>query len=461
MLSVKGPYYHLLDSLMNEFGSSKIKSRPQWLQQVENFYSLLDFQVKHKKIDDYKNVATVTRNFLDTITQKPSVIKGRASLQGLYRNDFNSDLKAANAFVQYQTDLNKLYSSNMDSIGQSYKAMFSVYDALITEKATTDSKALTSAYDSFATMRKLLGLKNGDDSVFWSILRGPFDYYLDYNNRNASCFVQQEWVNKVLKPATGLSGDELTKTLFSDSGIAWKFVSKYIEPFLEIKSNTYVPQVIYGHIFPFTDEFYNFINRGLTIQAMSREEEQFEHYFNKNGGRIITVNSYATNVNAGAKMLPYKTILRTLCGKKMVEIKNYNFPINETLKWNLGECGPASISIYFKAMTLTKSYSGKFGFAEFIKDFGQGEQTFVASDFPQQSKLLKAYNIKTITPSYQISGVEELLHKLDQFFTLHHQLILNEQKYLQNGEMPQKIALCWANSQGQKVCSHILKVRRH
>jgi hypothetical protein len=297
-------------------------------------------------------------------------------------------------------------------------------------------------------MRKLVGLSDVHDSVFWSIVRGPFDYYMDYNNRNASCYVQQQWVESVLKPVAGLSGDELTKTLFSQDGVVWKFVSKFIQPFLEIKQDSYVPRVIYGHIFPFSDEFYNFINRGLTIQAISREEAQFERYSNENGGRLITVNSYSTNVNAGARMLPYKTILRKICNKKMVKIKNFNFPVNQTLKWNLGECGPASISIYFKAMTLTKSYPGRYEFAKFIKDFGEGQPSFTAANFPQQLKLLNAYKIKTIMPSYQISGVETMLHTLNQFFTLRQQLLENEQKYLHDGAMPQKIALCWTNSQG-------------
>ncbi len=131
ILLTKGPYYHLLDVLMTEFGATKRKSSPSWIKQVENFYSLLDFQVKHKSVDNYKDVASVTLRFIDTIVEKPSDISRRGALGGLYRSDFNVDLRAANAFVQYQIDLEKLFVSNVDSIGQSYKSIWSVYDSAV------------------------------------------------------------------------------------------------------------------------------------------------------------------------------------------------------------------------------------------------------------------------------------------------------------------------------------------
>jgi hypothetical protein len=451
MLTAEGPYYRLLDVLYNEFANDNIIDPPAWLTQIRRFYGLLDFQVKKNAIDKGHNIAKVTRSFLKKLTTEPAVIQNRSSLDSLYHKEFDTDLDAAQSFLEYQVQLDKLYSKPLNSLGLSYSISKGIYNAK-DEQTSADAKIVYLADNSYSKMHKLLSSsRNGSDSVFWMLIRGPFDFYIDYVNRQASCYTQQEWVSSVLKSANGLSGDELTNTLFGKKGIAWQYVSKYIQPFLKINNDLYVPHFVFGHLFPFTDEFYNFVNRGLTIQAIERERKQFEQHFNQSGGRLLSITSTPATINHGATALPYKVELDTVCGNKAFQLRNFNFTISTQLKWKLGQCGPTTLKVHFRTFTLVKSFPGQFGFAHFLRDAVQGNTVYQASDFPQNANNLKAYNITNIQLSYHVQGLDDLNLKLDNFFKLNAQLEENERKYLDNGSVPTDIALCWGSAMTDKV----------
>jgi type VI secretion system protein ImpL len=450
ILSVDGPYYHLLDIIYNEFAHVELKNPPIWLLQLKEFYNLLDYQVKKNNLGTARNVSVVTRSFLKTIAAKPSTIKNRSAIGSTYRQNFDNQLKAAQAFLDYQHNMDQVYNQAPESQGKLFLVAKSIYESN-SGKVDAKAQALFQAYDNYNAIRALLSNAQEDASAFWLLLRGPFDYYIDYVNRFGSCYLQQKWTTEVLSPTSGLSGSELTNTLFGKNGIAWKFINQNAEAFLTIDANLYVPQLIFGHIFPFNDDFYSFFNSGLTIQAIEREQTQFENYFNQNGGRLLTINSNPTNVNNDAKLLPYKTVLTSVCNKQTVEVQNFNFPASQNINWSLGECGPAQLNIYFNGVTLTKDYPGKFGFAKFLRDYSTGPQTYSVSDFPEQQKVLQAYNVKKITINYQISGVADIAYKLEQFFKVYDQLLGNQKRYSSTSAIPGNITLCWKNSMLNKI----------
>ena len=450
ILSVNGPYYHLLDIMHEQFATLAKNNPTIWLAQLNHFYVLLNYQVKKNKLENARNITAVTRRFLDQITQKPSDRSDQSSIGNVYKTNFDRDLKAAQAFVDYQMNLNTMYTQAVTSPGQVFGVASAVYQTT-TGKVGAQSQSLINAYNQFNTMRQQLSLTADQDSVFWLLLRGPLDFYIDYINRYGSCYLQQQWVSEVLTPTNGLVGDELVDTLFGKTGLTWKFLDKYASSFLEINSGLFVPQLMLGHIFPFSDDFYNFVNSGITIQSINREQTQFESNFNRNGSRILTIASGATNVNSDANLLPYKTVLTSVCNNQTINIENFNFPAQQTINWSLGQCGPAQVSIYFNGFTLVKDYPGKFGLARFLTDFSNGAKTFQASDFPSSQAVLQSYRVQTITVNYQVSGLSDILYQLQQFFSLYDRLLGNQQRYAMSGAVPGNITLCWKNSVMQKI----------
>jgi hypothetical protein len=450
MLSNQGPYYQLLDTLFNQLSTINVKYKPDWLIQIEKFYGLLDFQVKKNAIDKTQNIATVTRSFLEGITLKPSVIHQRGRLDSLFHQDFDNDLDAAQAFLEYQVQLNKLYSTSAASAGEAFDTSSALY-SVNARGASKSAVAINNAYSSYMKMFSLLGNGSANDTVFWLLLRGPLDFYIDYTNRQASCYAQTQWVANVVKSTNGLSGQELTNMLFGQKGLAWNFMNKYLQPFLQINENVFVPKLVYGHIFPFTDEFYGFINHGLTIQSVNREQKQFENYFNQNGGRLLTITSSPTGTNSDAQELPYKVSIRTICNNQPFVFDGYNFTASTQMQWKLGQCGPASLNIYFKTYTLTKSYPGQFGFAHFLRDYLNGEVIYTPKDFPDATHFLQSYNIKNIRVHFQVQGLSDIDYKLDNFFLLNDRLLESEQKYLVDGNLPNNITLCWKNGLNEKI----------
>lgn len=450
MLSSAGPYYKLLNQLDDEFSDMPMKSPPSWLVQIKRFYRLLDFAVSKSKVVEAKNLSAVTHAFLKHVTSRPSAIANHGSLKQIYNNAYNSDLHAAEAFLDYQIGLDGLFKKASASMGTAYKIAEAIYFTP-DEKSSPQAKQVYAAYASYRHMRQLLSDPDSHDTVFWSLIRGPLDYYIDYTGRQASCFVQQEWATKVINMSSGITGDELTTVLFGQKGLVWKFATQYLQPFVQINNDLFVPRIVLGHMFPLNNEFYSFINYGLTIQTVKKEQALFEHYFNENGGRSLTITSLPTTLNSEASALPYKVSVTTMCDNKAFFINNYNFRVATSFRWKLGQCGPTKIVINFKGFSVTKNYPSQYGFAHFITDYLAGPVTFSAADFPTEEQNFSANNIKTITLNYKVEGLEDLSLKLSKFLTLNDILLKNEHAYLVDGKIPNKITLCWDHSLQTKI----------
>lgn len=450
MLSTEGPYYQLLDLINTQFSELPVKNPPSWLVQIKKFYTILDFVVKKDKLVKGKRLAAVTRTFLDHVASRPSMLRDKSTLKHNYEKSYDADLQAAESFLNYQVELEKVFSKGESPMGTAYKIANALYYTE-DEKSSPQATTIYAAYADFLRMQSLISDSDNSDTVFWFLIRGPLDFYVDYISRQASCFIQQAWQTNVLKPTSGLKDAELTNALFGNKGVVWTFASKYLQPYVQLNNNLFVPKVVFGHTFPFNNEFYDFLNHGLTIQIAQRELSQFEQMFNANGGHELTITSSPATVNSDAQALPYKVSVTTACKNKPFFMNNYNFRVSTSLKWKLGDCGPAKVNIYFKTYTLTKEYPGQFGFAKFIADFSQGPVTFTPADFPLKEHLMNNSKVKLVILNYKVEGIDEMSLKLENFFKANKKMVENEREYLDYGHMPSTISLCWNHSLQTKI----------
>jgi hypothetical protein len=94
----------------------------------------------------------------------------------------------------------------------------------------------------------------------------------------------------------------------------------------------------------------------------------------------------------------------------MYRLINRHYPIKRTFNWSRRDCGDVRLQILVGNLVLTKHYRGSEAFAEFLRDFDKGLQTFSLDDFPEESAELKSYGLKFIEVRYKLSGHDEIIH---------------------------------------------------
>ena len=117
-------------------------------------------------------------------------------------------------------------------------------------------------------------------------------------------------------------------------------------------------------------------------------------------------------VNDDAGIDPYANVMTLQCTDGQVVLKNFNYPQKATIRWTPDKCADATLQILFHGMTLTKAYSGRMGFAQFLSDFKSGSKTFSADDFPEVKVRLTSLGVTSIKVSYRISGAKPVIHLL-------------------------------------------------
>ena len=87
------------------------------------------------------------------------------------------------------------------------------------------------------------------------------------------------------------------------------------------------------------------------------------------------------------------------------------------------------LAIHLPAITLTRVWRGKLGFARFCADFLTGSQVFRAEDFPESTEQLKNLDIRWIKISYRITGAGPVVQTLRRA----------------PAQAPGEIVSCWAD----------------
>ncbi|GAB6888309.1 type VI secretion protein IcmF/TssM N-terminal domain-containing protein [Desulfothermus okinawensis JCM 13304] len=345
-----------------------------------------------------------------------SFIKLRATSSSLsdikQAKEFEEVLRLAGEWTKYMHDLKQLQQVTDDS-----EAAFSLTSGFF-PYGRKPEESRSPFYETFNEIyiikNKLKKYGNSDTAIL--LLRGPFDYILDYSVMESACVLQRKWEEEVIGKLQGLSYMDKIKELFSgDQSLMAKFLQTTAKPFVGIDRYGYYPRQALGKKMPFLRGFFEFVNQGNNLKFSSKKE-----YY-------VTLKTLPISANKDAKIIPYGCKLSLQCADKIYQLENLNYPLEKTFKWSPDSCGDTVLAIYLPGLKLEKVYSGTMGFAKFLKKFRDGTGIFRAEDFPKNISFLKSNGLEWIKVSYEISNsgpIIQLLQKIPD-------------------EIPLEILQCW------------------
>ena len=393
MADQNNPYFKLLDRMSVELKPAADASAPAWVLNV------VDFQ-------------TVKKTASQAGLQKAAGALTKAAEEGR---------KAVSKVVTLPDDQTVKRLENLSRAAERYKAYEDALTAIIPMTSSRemsfkmaskffpygmDSDDKQSPFHDAATsltqLRTAMGVKSSQNDVFWRLLSGPLSYLLAYLTQEAACELQLQWEGEVLAATRDMPDEKLGKALFDENeGLVWKFTKGQAAPFLSRGANGYYARKCLDQEFPFTESFINFLDRGAAEQQLLLPEYE------------VTFRVRPTDVNQGARLEPYATVLTLDCSKGPQELQNYNYPATETFKWTPDQCGLVTLKIMFDDFTLIRHYDGIYGLPWFLNDFYEGTKTFTKEDFPDHADDLDAAGVTEIRVGYLISGGEPIRKMLE------------------------------------------------
>ncbi|MGD8833483.1 MAG: type VI secretion protein IcmF/TssM N-terminal domain-containing protein [Desulfobacteraceae bacterium] len=321
----------------------------------------------------------------------------------------------------------KLYQDALqgfEGIASSRKLAYSVAKAGFQDDPSEAKSALFTADRAVEKIRVALTPQNGPkpgtkDDPFWCLIVDPVDELWAYSVQQAGGHLQYLWDREVLVKTEGISDrHQLGSLLFGDQGYADKFISNHAGPFVERSSRRgYHSKKMRGCAIPFKKSYFSFMKSGkrwLTAAATRGASNTSAK------SHVVTVAAFPTDVNIEARIKPHMTrlVIEGANGDDAV-LENRQYPIEKKFIWTSGKNRNVTLQIMLGDITLTRKYTGRCAFCNFVRDFRNGKHTFTVNDFPAYRNEFVRLGVNTIEVVYrfqhgQIAPILRELNKLNK-----------------------------------------------
>ena len=208
----QGPYFLLLNHVVQEFQPMTLADLPPWLQHME--------QVR--------------------------------------------DFKESVAFWNYRQQIEKTAKTIADP-SQTVQATTQTFS----EQSTPGSSVFSVAFDSLNRLKAGAPTDISGDPAVWSLISGPLNFLWKYARLQTANHLQADWDSKVLAAATGLSGTTgLIRT--SARRPSYRFSKEQAAPFVQWKPQQgFSAKQMFGASIPFNGAFFSFLNGAVWVSSVN------------------------------------------------------------------------------------------------------------------------------------------------------------------------------------------------
>jgi type VI secretion system protein ImpL len=404
----QGPYFAFFDRAAADLASfGELETLPPLLQQVIQFRLLKSGSAAgaaSKAVEEGKRLSAKVGDLLG----KP--VPGTAAA--------DSQLAAAKAAADYRAAL-ALIAPAAKSRPRAYQMAQQVF-------AEDPALSKSPFYQAHEAAQRLNGQLIGGrgEASFARLSEGPLSFLWSYVQREAACAVQSQWEEQVLREAQGSRDPQMLQYLVAQEGPVWRFVNGSLGAFQGWSPGRgYYAKTALGGQVPFQPAFFTFLAKGTKAKvALARPAAKQASY-------PVTIKGLPTDANGDAKVKPQSTRLELQCAAGPQIMENLNYTVSKTFTWGADSCGEVTLQIEVGELVLTRQYPG---FPAFLKEFQGGRHTFYPKDFPREKAALERLGVRFIRPSYQFSGVVDVVAQGG-----------GAAGTADLGGLPAKIAQCW------------------
>ena len=385
----EGPYFSVLNRMASEVEALAGEEMPSWAKPICDFQTTRVQAVKQAAIKETGLLAKASKKGKKLI----SAIESKA---GKDTRSLEQQIKAAKAYLDYETNLRKIAS-----ISASRKAAYETAVKVYGEDPATSKVPVHVAHMAVANLKSAMGAGGPEHKMFWALVTGPLDYLWAVVRKETACHLQEQWGKTVLVEIQGVAGAAAVQQTLGQDGHAWNFLKGPAAHFIDWdrRKGYYATTALDGRI-PFEPAFLSFLTKGMV--AKQARERNYK----------VSIETKPTSANPKARVQPHAARLELKCAGSTQSLVNLQFRRSKTFDWSPDRCEDAVLRIEVGDLTLIKTYRGYLGFANFLHDFKSGRRTFYSSEFSKQQSALRVLGIKHINVEYRFSGHEPVLKLL-------------------------------------------------
>lgn len=312
--------------------------------------------------------------------------------------------KESREYVDQNTLIrNRAIESSLASWNRYRSAVVALYDQALKPGGTlrfarilfvpedSGSETYAKAFDAAGELKKKLFNDKADDAL-WRVITAPVTILRKIACNDAGMELQRRWETQVLSKLHKSAIEEQVDYLFTaDSGLIHSFLADpFVSSFLQrAPSGAIIPVDGPDGPLQLSEDFIEFVNKGLRYSVKNEYP--------------LTLQTVPFTVNDDATEEPYETILRFQCAEGATTLENFNNYEMIDFNYHPSSCGEVTLKAVFKSFTAVKTWSGKWGFPQFLMTLQDGVNVIKSDDFdPQYKERLQRKNIKWLRISYII-----------------------------------------------------------
>ncbi len=412
MVGNKNPYFALLRKIESEIEPVFSEGLMHARDNVETFAEVQEMSGDAAPVGDSKAKKKAAKTALKLIGKMGKVgklvakagkkgMKAQKKLGGKPGKEVSDEKleEAAKTYQSYKKALKDL-AFNADSNKLSYQET-AAYFSSPAEVASGDGAGAL-AWSAIINLQKILGKPRESNRVFWDLYQGPVRLAYEYMQQEASCYIQQQWEDKVLVKLEGVPEKNIGNTLIGEGGLLWIYTEGTAEPFLKHESKKgYIPVQVEKKSIDWGKKFLSFLNNASSGRHIV--DGKFE----------VKISALPTGINQSANISPYATFIDLHCAEKVQTLANYNYSASNTFQWSLAECGDVTLRIEVGEYSLRKTYEGQKGFPKFLADFRDGRKIFSVKQFPEFTAALGNESVTAIDVNYKFKGQKPVIQMIN------------------------------------------------
>lgn len=384
MAGRENPYVTFMERMATEIEPCLTENEeiPSWVKPILEYSDIRQYE---ESTHEEKNTGV-----MGSIAKKGMRMLGKAG-------KIASAASAPPENLMVSAEVYRRYRDAMGAISKacaSTPASFKLASQVFGEDMATGESSVATARRAVDELKISMTSYQDSHKTFSRLLNGPIDYLWSHVTKRAACQIQSLWEETVLSEVQGVYDSKLmSEMLMGKDGYVNKFSSGPGAPFIgRDRKRGYYAKKADGESIPFKPAFLAFLTRGAFSAKSALNLYK------------VKMDGLPTDTNPDATIIPHVTKLELECAAGVQSLDNYNYPVSHTFEWSPTECGDVSLKILIGDLTLKKTYTGFRPFAQFIKDFENGQHTFYRIDFPDMGPALKRMGIKFIKVKYKISG---------------------------------------------------------
>lgn len=380
MFSNENAYKKVITYFAEQLKMYENRDIPKWAKEIISLERILKISIKIDNQEKNKN-----NTLIDDIRLKHEETQSKYASKNNeeYAKQYENAILLNNYFKSF-TKLEFINNNLSEEISQFFS----------NDKSTSK---LNNVYERLLKLQ--YSMKDYFGAFAYELIKGPFDFIVNYAINRESCLLNQKWNTEVVLPSKNIEKISLLNKLFADNGLVKNFIQNNLNHYITSDDGVIYERSLTNKLYkiPMTEQFLSFLTKGSSDNYVPKNEY------------LISIETKPMGINHESTILPFRNELRINCENEIFVLNNYNYKNQKDFIWEPKSCKSVIVTVFFENIIFEKRYEKKNSFLDFVDDIKNGNIRLTLNNLVTNKAIMKNNNLKWVDVHFNLSNYKELL----------------------------------------------------